>query len=127
MRGEGTAVRLREAIRAVIPEVNDISIGVSGDPGTVRVFPSIHQEAANATIAAFDWSSDAEAQWENLQARARARARINESDEFAKLIRAILRVCLQEIKGAVPTYTIPPVAQIKAKVRDVLDGGGVDT
>lgn len=50
------APRLLEAIRAVVPAVERVAIGIAGDSSTVTVEPANQQAAAQATINAFDWA-----------------------------------------------------------------------
>lgn len=73
------APRLLAAIKAVVPAVTGVSIGVHGNPATVTVTPSSQQAAAQATINAFDWGDPAQASFENVQYRNRAADDIDNS------------------------------------------------
>ena len=48
------AKRVLVAVQAVVPAVKDVSIGNATNASTWKVFPAVHQAAAQATIDAFN-------------------------------------------------------------------------
>ena len=67
--------RLEESLQAVCP-VAGVSVGTPGNVTTVRIdyaaeATSLEREAAQAALAAFDWSAAAQIAWENARTQAR--------------------------------------------------------
>lgn len=92
-------VRLLSAIRPVCP-VLGVSVGTPGDSSTVRIdydpsATSAQQAAAQAALAAFDWSDEAQAAWELSQSRTAAlTSLLTRSDDTAIGVRlALFAVC----------------------------------
>lgn len=87
--------RLHETIAAVCP----IS-GVSVNPTAISFAPEATQQqrdAANAALAAFDWSQQAHDTWVFTKFRARAQAALDQQQqEINGLIRALALVVLDE-------------------------------
>lgn len=59
--------RLLQAIRAVVPAVQEVRVGRTGNSASVAVTPAGEQGAAQATIDAFDWSDAAHDTWKDAQ------------------------------------------------------------
>ena len=88
--------RLYTAISAACPVVG-VSVGTPGDIGTVRIdygpaATAPQRAAAEAALAAFDWSDAAQSAWELSQTRTAAlTGLLTRGDDIAIGVRAITR------------------------------------
>lgn len=131
--GVDSTARLLAAVRVVCP-ILSLSIGVEGNSASVRITfsPSAtlsQQIAAQAVVAAFDWSATATTSYDTLQLRAAAQVDLVSSAAEFKLIRAVLAVLLDDINvlRANDSLSTRTLNEVKALVSTKIDSGLVDT
>lgn len=79
-----------------------LTLDADDGPGSLAVeyLPGVTQvqlDAANAIIAAFDWSAAADDAYLNLQRREGAKAQVEVPDSVGKVLRALVKVLIDEI------------------------------
>lgn len=119
--------RLLESLAAVAPVV-----GVSGTVDTRIDYapePTTEQRAAaEAALAAFDWSDDAQAAWERQKRRDAAVALLNSSDPTMVAVRALATVVKRRVAALLVGLGQQPLttAQLIELWADCIADGEVD-
>lgn len=124
-----TTARLYSAVAAAAP-THGVSVGVAGDPTTVRVdfapgATDAQRAAAAAVVAGFDWSDAAQSAWEAGRSRADAATLIADFRAVPIAVRACMLVIhgsLNEIRARVG---LPAVAEADAMaaILTLIDSG----
>ncbi len=119
--------RLTEAIAAVAPVV-----GVSGTVGTridyAAEATAEQRAAAEAALAAFDWSDAAQAAWGRQKRREAAVSLINSPDPAMVVVRALATVVRRRVSALLVGLKKTPLTaeQLESMLVDVITDGEVD-
>lgn len=119
--------RLLETLSAVSPVV-----GVSGTTATRIDYnpePTTEQRAAaEAALAAFDWSDEAQAAWERGKRREAAIALLNSSEPTMVALRGFATVLIRRFRVLLMALGLPTLttAQLIETWADVIADGEVD-
>ena len=119
--------RLLETLSAVSPVV-----GVSGTTATRIDYnpePTTEQRAAaEAALAAFDWSDEAQAAWERGKRREAAIASLNSSEPTMVALRGFVTVLIRRFRVLLTALGLPTLttAQLIETWADVIADGEVD-
>lgn len=119
--------RLLETLSAVSPVV-----GVSGTTATRIDYnpePTTEQRAAaEAALAAFDWSDEAQAAWERGKRREAAIALLNSSEPTMVALRGFVTVLIRRFRVLLMALGLPTLttAQLIETWADVIADGEVD-
>lgn len=111
-------IRLQMSIGAVCPIV-----GLSGAQGAVRIdyAPSATQaqrDAAQAALAAFDWSQAAHDAWLTAQARTTAKAWVLGPSMEARAVKALALLLLQEVNALRTRANMVPPSYTEQQLLD---------
>lgn len=145
--------RLHETIAAVCP-IDGVSGGTQGNV-TIQYAAGAtapQRAAADAALASFDWSDNAQTAWDNLKDRATAQELIDSVTSEAKALRAVVSLLVDELNtlrqwitdfktatagagtlaqfktavAALPNLPQRTLAQAKTAIQNAIRGGGAD-
>lgn len=121
--------RLTSTIAAVCP-IHGIS---GGTPATVRLqytdaATAEQRAAAEAALAAFDWSTEAQAAWERDKRRAAAIEMLNSKEPAMVALRAFAALVISRLQTVMSGLGIPvtSLTDLEAAWVDVIASGAVD-